>query len=182
MDDKKIESSQEDIKILCSACGKEFQGGAVCEQACCNKQHEYCKFWEGEVRGYLKCMDLRNCYSEANYILHGRVEDEAGSVSEGNQCNYMNKNFGIECLLDESCEQDQLCATANQGGAQCEKDCCKKQHQYCWNGNLAMWGYFKCMRVRGCGNVLACNDDGSKAVITINCTSGTEICAIFFRA
>ena len=26
MDNKKIESSEEDIKILCSACGKEFQG------------------------------------------------------------------------------------------------------------------------------------------------------------
>ena len=103
-------------------------------------------------------MDLRGCYQEANYIIHGKNEDG----SEGNKCDYMGKNFGIECLFDESCEQDQLCDTANQGGAQCEGDCCGKQHEYCWNGNNEMWGYFKCMRVRGCGDVMACNENGSR--------------------
>jgi hypothetical protein len=139
-------------------CGTTYQGGDMCEAECCERQHTYCDYWEGEVRGYLKCMDLRGCYQEANFNLHGKTE----VLTEADECNYMGKNFGIECLFDESCESDQLCDTAKQGGAQCEGACCSKQHEYCWNGNNEMWGYFKCMRVRGCGDVMACNEDGSR--------------------
>ena len=140
-------------------CGSEYQGGSMCRENCCERQHTYCKDNDGEVRGYFQCMIDRGCTVEANLKLHGKTADG----TEGNECNYMGKNFGIECMFDESCESDQLCDTQLQGGAQCERDCCNKQHDYCWNGNNEMWGYFKCMRVRGCGDVMTCKTDGSKS-------------------
>ncbi len=153
-------------------CGSFFQGGSQCEPECCERQHTFCMDMNTEVRGYFLCMEERGCWSQANFKIHGKVNENDGldeegkdkfKTVEGNECNYNNKAFGIECIMDESCVTNQVCGSGYQGGSQCEKDCCKGQHQYCWNGNLAMWGYFKCMKVRGCGNVMSCNEDGSKA-------------------
>ena len=130
-------------------CGTYFQGGSLCEPECCSKQHTFCSDNEAEVRGYLTCMENRGCYKQAKIIMTGNENQEKNSSSFCKFESEYGMKFGVPCVF----ECDFPCRDQKQGGTACGDDCCKNQHEFCHNdvGTFHKASYFKCMRLRGCG-------------------------------
>ena len=139
-------------------CGTEKQGGSTCRPECCSRQLTHCKDSNAHLRGFFTCMEDRGCVPEAKLKVHETEEQLKGCELPKNWAN----PFDITCF-GETCTDS--CASWKQGGKGCEKECCVLQHSYCRGSNAinGMEGYFKCLRMRGCGDVMTCNTDGSKS-------------------
>ena len=151
--------SWDDMSDRDDLCHQYHQGGVKCGTECCSKQHEWCKTSNANLKGYNLCMIERNCQKEAKLDVSETEEQLEG-------CNLPNSKwanpFNVPCF-GEKCEKK--CATWWQGGDGCEKECCLLQHSHCRGSNAinGMEGYFKCLRMRGCGDVMSCDTDGSKS-------------------